>query len=90
MVKETVSSKALYDFERWLYDVGNKRRICYYKGFLARDRFDRFIENDAVVYVVNKPIEALASEVWAAYMTGMIHLTQQRIGPDCFSYWVDA
>jgi len=82
-----MSNDAVKDFDRWLYGVGNKRRFCYHKGFLGRDRFDRFIVGTEVVYRVNKPMEALANEVWDAYMAGLVHLTQERLGPDLFGYW---
>jgi hypothetical protein len=71
-------------FSKWLWDINGGRRFMYYKGFLAKDRWNNW---QLETPTVNRPVDDLAKAAWGAYEAGLVHLTQSRVGDDEYAYW---
>ncbi|OYU02092.1 MAG: hypothetical protein CFE36_06255 [Sphingomonadaceae bacterium PASS1] len=81
-VRRTVGHELL--FCAWLANAAGGDRYEYHRGFLAKD-IDigpkrRFGDKE------RKILERLSERVRWACDKGCVHLVQERLGPDCYSY----
>lgn len=71
-------------FCAWLADASGGERYEYHRGFLAKDvdagPKRRLGDNE------RKQLERLSERVRWAADKGCVHLVQERLGPDCYSY----
>ena len=71
------------EFCAWVAQAVPGERLEYHRGFLVLDTFALFSRLD------DKAREALRKlagcTFWAAE-NGLVHLVQERVGPDCFAY----
>lgn len=59
----------------------------YYTGFLLADRKKVLaLAPDWKIYSDNLEVQAIQNEAWRLYITGVVTLVQQRLGPGKFAY----
>jgi hypothetical protein len=71
------------DFAGWVGAAAPGDRLEYHRGFLAVD----------IVPVISKlpeteraALKTMAARAWWASEAGLVHLVQERLGPDHFAY----
>ena len=71
------------EFCAWVAQALPGDRLEYHRGFLVLDTFPLFSRLD------DKALDALrklANLTFQAAEQGLVHLVQERVGPDCFAY----
>jgi hypothetical protein len=71
-------------FCAWLTSAAGGERYEYHRGFLAKDIEDG--PRRRLGDTERKLLERLAERVRWAADKGCVHLVQERLGPDCYSY----
>lgn len=79
-------------FPNWLSDPKAPNAICYWAGFLARDRVTYLPVDPNEPYgrrveLVNIEVDALANMVYRAFRRKQVILVQQKLAPDVYLYF---
>lgn len=72
------------DFTRWATSAKRGHQICYYRGWLMRDRMSKMpqmVKGDMIY-----PEFRVAQKAWEFYETGSVLLFQKRIGDEDYAY----
>lgn len=70
-------------FCAWVAQADPGDRLEYHRGFLVLDTFALF---SALDDGQRKDLSALAGRAFRAAEQGLVHLVQERVGPDQFAY----
>lgn len=72
------------DFVKWATNAKRGHRVCYYRGWLMRDKMAKMphmVKNDHV-----PPEFRTAQKAWDFYEMGSVLLFQKRLGDDDYAY----
>ena len=71
------------EFCAWVAQAVPGERLEYHRGFLVLDTFALFSRLDDKA---REALRKLAGRTFWAAENGLVHLVQERVGPDCFAY----
>jgi len=71
------------EFCAWVAQTLPGDRLEYHRGFLVLDTFPLFSRLDDKA---RDALRKLANRTFHAAEQGLVHLVQERVGPDCFAY----
>ena len=71
------------EFCAWVAQALPGDRLEYHRGFLVLDTFPLFSRLDDKA---RDALRKLADRSFHAAEQGLVHLVQERVGPDCFAY----
>jgi len=71
------------EFCAWVAQALPGDRLEYHRGFLVLDTFPLFSRLDDKE---RDALRKLANRTFHAAEQGLVHLVQERVGPDCFAY----
>ena len=71
------------EFCAWVAQALPGDRLQYHRGFLVLDTFPLFSRLDDKA---RDALRKLANRTFHAAEQGLVHLVQERVGPDCFAY----
>ncbi len=71
------------EFCAWVAQALPGDRLEYHRGFLVLDTFPLFSRLDDKA---RDALRKLANRTFHAAEQGLVHLVQERVGPDCFAY----
>ncbi|PHQ98006.1 MAG: hypothetical protein COB39_09465 [Marinosulfonomonas sp.] len=71
------------EFCAWVAQALPGDRLEYHRGFLVLDTFPVFSSLEAEA---REALRKLADRTFHVAEQGLVHLVQERVGPDCFAY----
>jgi len=71
------------EFCAWVAQALPGDRLEYHRGFLVLDTFPVFSSLEAKA---REALRKLADRTFHVAEQGLVHLVQERVGPDCFAY----
>jgi len=72
------------DFTRWATSAKKGHRICYYRGWLMKDKLSKM--PTLVKGTLSVPEFRTADKAWDFYRVGSVELFQKRVGDEDYLY----
>jgi hypothetical protein len=72
------------EFVKWATNAKRGHRVCYYRGWLMKDKLSKMphmVKNDLVL-----PEFRTAHKAWDFYAMGTVELFQKRMGDEDYLY----
>lgn len=72
------------EFTKWATSAKSGHRVCYYRGWLMRDKMAKLphmVKNDLVL-----PEFRTTHKAWDFYEMGVVELFQKRLGDEDYLY----